>query len=303
MSTRIHTPQRYRGRFAPTPSGPLHLGSLLTALASYLQARHHGAEWLLRIDDLDGPRNTPGAVTTILAQLDAHGLCWDRTPRYQSQHIPEYEHALQQLRMHSALFACSCTRAQLKLSALPGSDDPVYPGTCRSRRLHEAGHALRLTTADEQLCFEDGLQGRQCRHARMQIGDFVLRRADGQIGYQLACAVDESAQQIGEVIRGADLLGSTFRQLLVQRALGQAPACYGHVPVLVARDGRKLSKQNHVLALQPDQAPHNLWHCLDLLGQSPPADLRGTSVTTLIEWGVAHWQLARVPRQASLTLE
>ena len=286
----------YRGRFAPTPSGPLHLGSLLTALASWLDARSRGGVWLLRIDDLDRARCPRGAGSEILRQLEAHGLQWDERPRYQSQHIAEYREALERLERDGRLYACTCSRAVLKESCRPGPDDPVYPGTCR-----EAGRggraSRRVRLEDGTLCFDDAGQLRQCRRLADEVGDFVVRRADGQYAYQLACAVDESAQAISDVVRGADLLGSTFRQLWLMCALGLPAPRYRHLPVVVSADGRKLSKQNRAPPVTPRTAAANLRRCLRLLHQP---DVEAGASAEILRVAAAQWDAARVSRSAQI---
>lgn len=294
------TPTAYRGRFAPTPSGPLHLGSLLTALASFLEARARGGRWLLRIDDLDRARCPAGLDGEILRQLEAHGLSWDEPPRYQSRHVDEYRGALERLRADGLLYACDCTRAALRAGAAEGPDGPVYAGTCRARSVRSPRSSLRLRVPDERLCFDDAGQGRQCRDLAREVGDFVVRRNDGVIAYQLACAVDESAQRITEVVRGADLLGSTFQQQVVMRALGHAPPRYRHLPVLADGRGRKLSKQNRAPAIDPAGGAGNLLQCLALLGQAPPGDLAGARAREVLEWALGHWSAAKVRKVACL---
>lgn len=293
---------KYRGRFAPTPSGPLHLGSLLTALASYLQARSQGGDWLLRIDDLDTPRNVAGADTEILQQLAAHGLEWDEAPRYQSRHVSEYTEALSQLSQQGRLYGCICTRAELAQSAALGPDGPVYAGTCRTHAVSDA-HALRVQAQTMTLSFEDGWQGVQQRAMSTEVGDFVVRRSDGQIAYQLACAIDEAQQRISEVVRGSDLLGSTFRQRYLQQLLQLPSARYRHLPVLVDAQQLKLSKQNHAPPITAADAPENLFRCLQWLHQAPPVSLQHASVAEIQAWAQQHWTPANVPRRMSLTVE
>lgn len=286
----------YRGRFAPTPSGPLHLGSLLTALASYLEARNRGGRWLLRIDDLDNPRVDPGAESTILFQLEAHGLHWDEPPRRQTGHLASYRAALDALRTRNLLYPCVCTRAELARQSLPGTDGAVYAGTCRARSgLSAESGALRLRVPAAILAFEDRGQGPQQRRLAAEVGDFIVLRRDGVTGYQLACAVDEAEQDITEVVRGADLLGSTFRQLHLMHQLGLPTPAYHHVPVLGDTLGRKLSKQNRAPALAPNDASDNLWRCLDWLGQRPPPSLAREPVASVLGWALSHWRAESIP--------
>ena len=288
---------RYRGRFAPTPSGPLHLGSLLTALASWLDARSRGGAWLLRIDDLDRARCPKGTDTQILRQLEAHGLHWDEAPRYQARHVAEYRAAFEQLERDGRLYACTCSRAVLAQTSVPGPDDPVYAGTCRDAA--RAGRAsARVRVGAGTLCFDDGTQGRQCRDLASEVGDFVVRRADGQYAYQLACAVDEHAQAITDVVRGADLLGSTFRQLWLMRELALPAPRYRHLPVLTDARGRKLSKQNHAVPVAADSAGANLRRCLRLLHQE---DVDADAPAGILRAAVARWDAARVSRTAQFS--
>jgi glutamyl-Q tRNA(Asp) synthetase len=293
-----HTPRpRYRGRFAPTPSGPLHLGSLLTAVASWLAARHAGGAWLLRIDDLDRARCPRGMDATILRQLEAHGLGWDEPPRYQSRALDDYRAALERLDRAGRLYACACTRAALKRDARAGPDGPVYAGTCRDAGHDARRHALRARLPDRELCVADALQGRQCRHLARDVGDFVVRRANGEFAYQLACAVDEHAQGITDVVRGADLLGSTFCQAWVQDELDLPVPRYAHLPVLVDARGRKLSKQNHAAPVEARSALANLRRCLALLNQPVP---EAATPAELLAAAAIAWDAARVSRTAQL---
>lgn len=295
------TPSAYRGRFAPTPSGPLHLGSLLAALASFLQARWQRGQWLLRIDDLDRQRVMPGAESAIYKQLEAHGLLWDEPPRRQTEHVDEYRSALQTLIEHGEVYACRCTRAQLARSALPGPDEPVYAETCRNAALPLHGAALRIRTPDQDLRFHDGVRGVQSRNLRRDIGDWVVLRRDGVIAYQLACAVDEHAQRITEVVRGCDLLTSTFRQLYLMERLRLRAPRYRHMPLLVDAGGRKLSKQNRAVALDAAKAADNLLQCLEWLGQQPPPALRRAPVAEILAWATGRWNPSAVTRQPIAT--
>lgn len=281
------------GRFAPTPSGPLHFGSLLTALGSWLSARAAGGRWLLRIDDLDRPRVRPQAEATLLRQLEAHGLVWDGAVRRQSEHLPEYAHALQRLRATGWVYACTCTRAQLQQHAAEG-EDAVYPGTCRDARHAESDAALRLRVGAEPLRIEDPVHGDLRCQLDRDIGDFVVRRRDGQFAYQLACAVDEAAQGITEAVRGADLIGSSFRQLHLMRVLGLTPPKYRHLPLVVAADGRKLSKQNEALPIDSAHAARNLRLALQLLGQPAP-DEALREPTSILESARTRWTPTGVP--------
>ena len=292
----------YRGRFAPTPSGPLHLGSLLTALVSFLEARRQDGRWLLRIDDLDTTRVDAASEARILRQLEAHGLHWDEAPRRQSAHRAEYADALNALDRQQLVYACECTRAVLTQNSLPGPDGAVYNGACRQRKLDWAGNSLRLRMPGESLQFIDAGQGAQSRRLDLDLGDFVLRRRDGIFGYQLACAVDEHAQRITEVVRGADLLSSTFFQIHLMHQLRLQVPRYRHLPVLANPGERKLSKQNHARAIEESAAPENLHLCLELLGQNPPPVLRRANVAELLSWAQAHWHVDIVPRHPMLVI-
>jgi len=235
---------RYRGRFAPSPTGPLHFGSLVSAIASFLQARSQGGEWFVRIEDLDPPREQPGATDAILRTLEALGLQWDGPIWYQHQRHAEYEAALDRLANLGAVYPCVCSRREIADSSVRGIDGPVYPGTCRDGpRADGTLRALRVRTEDRAIVFDDRWRGRIARSLARDYGDFVLRRADGLFAYQLAVVIDDAAQGITEVVRGEDLLESTPRQLHLQTLLGLPMPCYAHHPVVLNADGQKLSKQ------------------------------------------------------------
>ncbi len=223
----------YRGRFAPSPTGLLHAGSLTTAVGSYLQARSQGGEWLLRIEDLDPPREMPGASAAILRTLEAFGFAWDGPVVRQSQRLDAYQQALDQLIAQQRAYPCACTRREIALAGHPGLDGVVYPGTCRAGLpAGRHGRAWRLRVPAGRICFEDGLHGRIEQDVSACVGDYVLKRADGLFAYQLAVVVDDAWQGVNAVVRGADLLDSTTRQIVLQQALGVPTPSYMHLPVL-----------------------------------------------------------------------
>lgn len=282
----------YRGRFAPTPSGPLHLGSLLTALLSYLDARANGGAWLLRIDDLDGPRCDPAHSDRILRQLEAHGLYWDEAPRYQSAHRNEYIEALAELRAAGRVYGCDCTRRRLKEESAMGAWEPVYSGRCRDRRLADSdaeGLALRLRSPAGPVRLEDDWQGALGGDWQLDVGDFVLQRRDGIPGYALACAVDERAMGITHVVRGADLLAPTLMHWAVLDALGSPRPRSRHGPLLQRADGAKLSKQNHAAPIDETQAAASLLRCCGWLGVAPQEADADNAPADILEAVVANW--------------
>ncbi|HEV2212614.1 MAG TPA: tRNA glutamyl-Q(34) synthetase GluQRS [Gammaproteobacteria bacterium] len=281
----------YVGRYAPSPTGPLHFGSLVAAVGSYLDARSQGGRWLLRMEDLDKPREMPGAADGILRTLEAFRFQWDGAVLYQSRRVDAYEAALDRLALDGAIFPCSCSRREIADSGLHGLEGPIYPGTCR-HGLPPGRHAqaLRLRVPDESLSFEDSLQGTVRQNLARDVGDFIVRRADGAHAYQLAVVVDDAHQGITHVVRGADLLLSTPRQLLLQQLLGLSTPAYLHLPVAVNRVGEKLSKQTHAAALDEQRPGPSLWQALSFLQQSPPGELRDASIEEIWVWAVANWR-------------
>lgn len=278
------------GRFAPSPTGPLHLGSLLAATASYLDARHRGERWLLRIDDLDQPRNVPGAEDTILRSLEAHGLHWDGPVIRQSDRLDRYTAALQQLQRDGHTFNCTCTRKRLKGLG-------PYPGFCRDS-LHPAEDAaVRVRVNSTPISFVDGVVGPVTEVLAESVGDFIIRRRDGLIAYQLATAVDDGEQDITRVIRGGDLLDNTARQIYLMQLLNLSPPFYAHVPMVVHADGQKLSKQTHAAPLDDEQPAANLRTVLPMLGLNPAEDL--TVATELLDWAAAEFSLERLQNAPS----
>lgn len=286
MAAAIH-----RGRFAPSPSGPLHLGSLCTALASYLDARAARGTWFLRIEDLDPPREEPGAAARIIASLRAHALHWDGSILYQSRRLDLYEEAVARLLAAGLAFHCTCSRKDRELHA------GYHASTCpRSMAPPSGASSVRLHATATRYGFDDLILGRVELARPAGDDDFVIRRRDGLHAYQLAVVIDDAAQGITHVVRGADLLDSTPHQILLHELLGHAPPRYAHTPLLMNETGEKLSKQNHAPALDDTRAASNLLACLEALGQAlPPADLRH-DCAAILRWGTDHWSRARVPR-------
>lgn len=296
MSLVTATQGRYRGRFAPSPTGPLHLGSLVAAVGSYLQARRSGGEWFLRIEDLDQERNQPGAADAILHCLEQHGLYWDGAITYQHRRLDSYQHALTELTQLGQVFYCSCSRKELNQQGAR-----IYPGTCRHRITSAPGIplALRLRVGTPVIAFRDAIQGDYRQSLASEVGDFVIRRADGFIAYQLAVVVDDAAQGITEVVRGADLLENTPRQIYLQRLLGLPTPDYRHLPIVTDRYGEKLSKQTGAAALNLNAVVGNLWTALAILGQQPPSELVQAGLPELWQWALIAWDPKRIPRKCN----
>ena len=285
----------YRGRFAPTPSGPLHFGSLVAAVGSYLEAKSRGGEWHLRIDDLDPPRVAPGAVESILRCLEALGFEWDGPIVYQSRRVPAYHAALHQLRALGAVYPCACSRKEIAESALAGTESRIYPGLCRTglpsgRR----ARALRLKVDGMDTEFHDGLLGPQRRDLAREYGDFILYRADGVYAFQLASAVDDAEYGMTDVVRGADLLESSARQLGVIRLLGLQAPHYVHLPVAVDGRGEKLSKQTNATPVDPARPLGVLHAVLRFLNQLTEAESERAGLDEFWRNAILRWDLRRV---------
>ncbi|MDR0777292.1 MAG: tRNA glutamyl-Q(34) synthetase GluQRS [Azonexus sp.] len=295
----------YRGRFAPSPTGPLHFGSLVAAVGSYLDARCQGGEWLLRMEDVDTPRNVPGAADDILRTLEAFGFEWDGPVLWQSQRLDAYAAALEHLRQAGLAYPCVCSRKEITDSAMRPAVDggPAYPGICRAGLPSgRAARAWRLRVTDEETAFVDRLQGRQAQCLESDVGDFVLRRADGLFAYQLAVVVDDTWQGVTDIVRGADLLASTPRQIWLQRCLGYPQLRYAHLPVAANAAGEKLSKQTRAPALDSNRAAAELLRALRFLGQPAPAELASSRPAEVWTWARQHWDFAALPRQGSIAL-
>ncbi len=301
MSPASSPPERYRGRFAPSPTGPLHFGSLAAALASFADARAAGGDWLLRIEDLDTPRNRPGALDAILHTLDRSTLRWDGPVVVQSERREVYFAVLDRLRREGLLYPCTCSRREIADSSLRASVGGAarYPGLCRERSwsgTFARPPAWRLRTDARAIGFEDRVRGRFATgNLEASAGDFILRRADGVIAYQLAVVVDDAAFGITDVVRGADLLDSTFRQIYLQQTLSLPTPLYLHVPTATNARGEKLSKQTRAVPVDPERPAPALRAALEFLGQRPPASLRNAEPGDLIDWAVAHWRVAAIP--------
>lgn len=294
------------GRFAPSPTGPLHFGSLVAAVGSYCLARRAGGQWRVRIEDLDAPRVVPGAADDILRTLEGLGLTWDGTVVWQSQRGAAYEAALARLREEGRLFPCACSRKEILASAPhAGEEGPIYPGTCRDGLPPgRSARAWRLRVPDETLAFTDGISGPIRQNLASEVGDFVLKRADGLYAYQLAVVVDDGDAGVTQVVRGADLLGSTPRQIYLQRCLGLSSPAYFHLPLVLGEDGAKLSKRHGGEGFFATPAT-TLAAALAFLGHPPPSALRGEAAAALLAWGVEVFDPARIaphPRQAEAAL-
>ncbi len=292
------------GRFAPSPTGPLHIGSLVAALGSYLLAKQAGGSWLVRMEDLDQPRVVPGSADDQLRTLEALGFCWDGPIIWQSQRTAAYQAAFDQLLATDHIYPCGCSRAAIARAASAphdGDGELVYPGTCRTGLV--AGtvpRAYRVRVADQPLQFFDRIQGAQTYNLAQVCGDFVIKRADGLFAYQLAVVVDDAAQGVTQVVRGADLLSSTPRQMLLQQLLGYATPEYAHLPLLVDAGGGKLSKRNTSVSLGQGAAlAHNGWQLLaaaaSCLGCQIPAAMVGAPCCLFLDWLVTNFDPCSIP--------
>lgn len=287
----MHLRSTYRGRFAPTPSGSLHLGSLVAALGSFLDARASQGTWLVRIEDIDPPRCPAGAADTILRQLEAFGLHWDGNVSWQHARDDTYEKALEQLKAAGLAYPCSCSRKKWR-------DYPIYPGWCRNGVCEPekpVAWRLRSDLGDRPIHWEDRLFGPQTLDP-VELGDVVLKRKDGLWAYQLAVVVDDAAQGITDVVRGIDLLDNTPWQCQLQRALGYPEPRYLHLPLIVTAEGQKLSKQNLAPALADDAVTirRQLFWALQALDQAPPLELAQAPPAEQLAWSIEHWSVSRM---------
>jgi glutamyl-Q tRNA(Asp) synthetase len=283
----------YVGRFAPSPTGPLHFGSLIAAVGSCLDARAHNGLWLLRIDDIDPPREQPGATAGILRTLEQFGFEWDGEVLLQSTRNRAYFEALRQLQDEERVFFCTCSRKQIAEEG-----DLIYPGTCRQRSRAPTGndYSIRLRIDGGETGFTDLIQGAYAQDLDKEIGDFVLLRRDGFYSYHLACSVDDAFQGVTHVVRGIDLMDSTPRQIRLQQLLNLPTPRYAHLPVATNAAGQKLSKQNLARPLDSARSVQLLWDALRFLGQQPPQELRAADLKSVWDWALKSWSLDKVPK-------
>jgi glutamyl-Q tRNA(Asp) synthetase len=289
----------YIGRFAPSPTGPLHFGSLVTAVASYFQARSNNGKWLVRIEDIDKNREQKGASDLILKTLEAHHLLWDDYIIYQSNRLEYYKSAITKLHNLDKLYRCQCSRKSIQINRIKYGypENNIYPGTCRKLTLpKQQPHSLRLLVQNQVIDFTDTIQGIVSENVQQQ-GDFVIQKMDGSITYQLAVAVDDVLQNITEVVRGVDLINATPRQLLIMKLLDYSNPVYCHIPVVCHPDGSKLSKQTGATAIDNTQAVHQLWSALSYLSQSPPTKLQNATIQEIHNWATQNWNINNIPKK------
>ena len=287
----------YRGRFAPSPTGPLHFGSLIAAVGSYLQAKHQQGEWLIRIDDIDPPREQKGAAANILTTLEGFGFEWDSDVLYQSNKLQRYQEAVNDLIKQQLAYPCSCSKKSILKKTGQIGGEIVYPGFCRDEPLEKSPeYSIRLRCSSEHIHFDDTIQGKQAINLEKLKGDFVIQRRDHHFSYQLATGIDDAEQGITEVVRGADLLSCTACQLHVQRMLNLPSPHYCHLPVALNDAGQKLSKQHHATPIVTENSVVLLYKALKFLGQKPPAHLIKANQEALWCWAKTHWRLDLVPK-------
>lgn len=298
------TPTPVVGRFAPSPTGPLHVGSLVAAVGSYIMARRAGGHWLLRMEDLDIPRVIPGVAADIVRTLESLGFEWDGPIVYQSERNDVYRAAMDVLIRAGTAYPCGCTRAEIaRIASAPHGEEVVYPGVCRDGLPEgKTERAYRVKVYDDLIAFDDLFLGRYSQQLAASCGDFVVQRADGPFAYHLAVVVDDAESGVNQVVRGADLLSSTPRQIYLQRLLGFATPVYGHLPLVTGPGGGKLSKRDNAVSLAAGRDLDReggalVAAALVFLGQEPPAELCGASGTEALSWGIDSFDPARVPRR------
>ncbi len=292
----------YIGRFAPSPTGPLHFGSLITAVASYCDAKANNGLWLLRMEDLDQPRVVSGAAEHIVNTLSAYGFNWDGEVMYQSQRSTAYNAAFLQLQALGRIYACTCSRKEIVDSARQiGIEGVIYPQTCLHHPNQTSDHqAFRIKTESRIIHFNDLIQGATSQNLAEDIGDFILKRVDGLFAYQLAVVVDDAEQKVTHIVRGADLLNSSTRQIYLQQCLNYPSIQYAHIPVVANPQGEKLSKQTLAKAIDNNNSVQTLWLALDFLQQQPPPHLKSASINAIWSWAIEYWCLHKITGSTKL---
>lgn len=297
-----HQTPTYRGRFAPSPTGPLHKGSLLAAIASYLEARTHHGQWLVRMEDVDELRNIKGAADDILRSLEAFGFEWDEDILYQTQRREAYEEALRLLKDQQRVYPCTCSRKSLRAQAESGLIKTgklgyIYPGNCVNNQFehrNSTDYSIRIKTPDAEFSFHDQILGHYSQNLKADLGDFVIRRRDGLFAYQLAVVVDDAFQDINHIVRGSDLLDSTPRQIFLQQCLNYPAIHYAHLPLVLCDRGDKLSKQTGAQSIGNVADVPLLVECMEFLGQEPPDELERESLENFWTWAFENWDISLV---------
>ena len=285
----------YIGRFAPSPTGPMHFGSLVTAVASYLDAKHQNGLWKIRIEDLDQPRVVKQSDKAILNTLHQHGFQWDDEIIYQSHRIDIYEEYASHLNQKENTYFCECSRKEIADSALAGIDGMIYPGTCRDKKLDSQYHALRIKAEDICMAFKDKIQGVIQQNILKDFGDFILKRSDGIYAYQLAVVIDDALQNINNIVRGADLIDSTLRQIYLQKKLSLPSIHYAHIPIATLNQ-KKLSKENQSTPIDHSNIKDNLIACLKFLGQDYEIIKKENALTNFWATAMKLWDISLVPK-------
>ncbi|HAJ92129.1 MAG TPA: tRNA glutamyl-Q(34) synthetase GluQRS [Gammaproteobacteria bacterium] len=292
----MQTPASYRGRFAPSPTGPLHFGSLVAAVGSYLDARHHQGEWLLRVEDLDTPREVAGATDDILRTLELLHMTWDGPVIYQSKRTHLYKEALAELQQQGYLYDCGCTRKEVADSAIHTPAGAIYPGTCRNGLpAGRSPRSIRVRVNNTAISMQDRLQAGLLQQLQTDTGDFIVRRADQLIAYQLAVVVDDADQGINQVVRGSDLLASTPRQIYLQQLLNLPTPAYLHLPIATDASNAKLSKQSFAPPITVDDSNRAVLDVLRFLHQALPDSPQDASLDEIWTWAANHWDTSAIP--------
>jgi glutamyl-Q tRNA(Asp) synthetase len=291
----------YIGRFAPSPTGPMHFGSLVTAVASYLDAKHHDGLWKVRMEDLDQPRVVKQSDKAIIDTLHQHGFQWDDEIIYQSHRIDIYENYVSNLNQKENTYFCECSRKEIADSAMTGIDGMIYPGTCRDKKLNAQYHALRIKAEDICMAFEDKIQGVIQQNILKDFGDFILKRSDGIYAYQLAVVIDDALQNINTIVRGADLIDSTSRQIFLQKKLSLPSVNYGHIPIATFNQ-KKLSKENQSTPVDHSNIKDNLIACLKFLGQDYEVIEKENTLTNFWATAIQLWDISLVPKRKTIEI-